>query len=301
MKKLFLLTCMVLTALVVMAQAKKVAILEVVDREDKLSYSQKLVLRSNMAKAVTNTVGYEAYDRSDVDMIMSEQDFQRTGLVSDAEIRKLGEMTGVSLILVTEGALANDGKLLVSVKVLNVETARVEMTDFAIMNNSPENILEGCNSLAAKLFSGEQKNSDTKISKNRSKLYYKGERLDRISYVELLQNCPKAYNYYKKGRAMSNAGWVFMALGPAMITGGSIMLVEGSYAKTAGIAESGVAILCLGCATTTIVSIPLLSVGYHRQNNAYKIYNNTCASSSATPITFNLTAGQNGLGVAMNF
>ena len=105
MKKVFLLACLLLSALMTFAQTKKVAILETVDREGRLTYSQKLLLRSNMARAVSNTIGYEAYDRSDVDMIMSEHDFQRTGMVSDVEIRKLGEMTGVSLILVTEGVL----------------------------------------------------------------------------------------------------------------------------------------------------------------------------------------------------
>ena len=137
MKKVLLLTCMALTTLVAMAQTKKVAILETVDREGRLSYNQKLMLRSNMARAVSNTTGYEAYDRSDVDMIMSEQDFQRTGLVSDAEIRKLGEMTGVSLILVTEGVLTGDGKIFVSAKILNVETAKVEMMDNTSIAHSP--------------------------------------------------------------------------------------------------------------------------------------------------------------------
>ena len=99
MKKIFFLMCLLLSAALAFAQNnKKVAILEVVDREGRLSYSQKLILRSSMARAVSNTDGYEAYDRSDVDMIMSEQDFQRTGLVKDEEIQKLGEMTGVSLI-----------------------------------------------------------------------------------------------------------------------------------------------------------------------------------------------------------
>ena len=81
---------------------------------------------------------------------------------------------------------------------------------------------------------------------------------------------------------MSNAGWVLMALGPVMITGGTIMLIEGG--RNDAIVYSGIAILSLGCATSTIASIPLLSVGYHRQNNAYKVYNHSCTSSSTTPL-----------------
>ena len=44
-------------------QKKKVAILEVVDKEGTISYGVKLMLRSNLSAAVTNTSGYEGYDR----------------------------------------------------------------------------------------------------------------------------------------------------------------------------------------------------------------------------------------------
>lgn len=74
--------------------AKKVAILEVVDRDNVVNYGVKLLLRTSLAKAITQTAGYEGYDRVDMGAIQGEQDFQRTGIVSDAEIKKLGEMTG---------------------------------------------------------------------------------------------------------------------------------------------------------------------------------------------------------------
>ena len=105
MKKVLILFCLMISVTMVVAEdIKKVAILEVVDKEGKLTYGQKLALRTYMANAVSNTNGYEAYNRSDVDLIMSEHEFQRTGLVSESEIRKLGEMTGVLYILVTEAA-----------------------------------------------------------------------------------------------------------------------------------------------------------------------------------------------------
>ena len=128
MKKLLfiLLSALSLTAF---AQTKKVAILEVVDREGKLNYGYKMMLRSNLARAITNTVGYEAYDRTDMDAIMSEHDFQRTGLVTENQIKQLGQMTGVSLILVAEGALIGNNSMFVSAKILNVETAKVEKMD----------------------------------------------------------------------------------------------------------------------------------------------------------------------------
>jgi len=74
------------------AQAKKIAILETVDKEGSISYGIKLMLRSSLSYAITNTPGYEGYDRVDLESIVGEQTFQRTGMVSDEQIKKLGEM-----------------------------------------------------------------------------------------------------------------------------------------------------------------------------------------------------------------
>ena len=282
---------------------KKVAILEVVDREGRLSYSQKLILRSSMARAVSNTDGYEAYDRSDVDMIMSEQDFQRTGLVRDEEIQKLGEMTGVSLILVTEGVLTGDNNIYVTAKILHVGTGKVIMMDNMMMKLSADEMQKSCKELATKLLGVSQKDNTYIITRNNGKYQYKEQEIDRLTYKELLETCPKAYDYYKKGEKLSTAGWVLMGIGPASIIGGAMMMVTGptNYGSNepSAVAATGIALMIVG-SVSTCVSIPLLSIGYYRQNNAYQIYNSKCTSSRSV-LSFNLTAGQNGLGIAMNF
>ncbi|MBR3853367.1 MAG: UvrB/UvrC motif-containing protein [Tidjanibacter sp.] len=92
MKRLLtiLLTCLlVLPALAQGEGVKKVAILEVVDREGTVSYGVKLQLRSSLTAAITQTPGYEAYDRVDMAAIFGEHDFQRTGVVNDEQIKKL--------------------------------------------------------------------------------------------------------------------------------------------------------------------------------------------------------------------
>ncbi|MCM1177683.1 MAG: hypothetical protein NC308_07370 [Clostridium sp.] len=133
-------------------QVKKVAILETVDKKGDLDYAVKLMLRSNLAKAITNTAGYEAYDRTDVDAIMGEQDFQRTGMVSDDQIKRLGEMTGADYILVAEAVVAGESNMFITAKILNVESARTEKTDNALMGLSPVDIQRGCEELAGNLF-----------------------------------------------------------------------------------------------------------------------------------------------------
>ena len=104
MKTKFILFLLLLFAGMVSAQVKRVAILETVDKEDKVSYTNELILRQSISKAITNTPGYEVYDRTDIDAIMSEHSFQRTGLVSNDQIKQLGQMTGAKYILVAEAA-----------------------------------------------------------------------------------------------------------------------------------------------------------------------------------------------------
>lgn len=282
---------------------QKVAILEVVDREGRLSYSQKLILRSSMARAVSNTDGYEAYDRSDVDMIMSEQDFQRTGLVKDEEIQKLGEMTGVSLILVTEGVLTGNDNIYVTAKILHVGTGKVIMMDNMMMKLSADEMQKSCKELATKLLGVSQKDNTYIITRNNGKYQYKEQEIDKLTYKELLETCPKAYDYYKKGEKLSTAGWVLMGIGPASIIGGAMMMVTGptNYGSNepSAVAATGIALMIVG-SVSTCVSVPLLSIGYYRQHNAYQIYNSKCTSSRSV-LSFNLTAGQNGLGLAMKF
>ena len=152
MKKVLLLCGLfALSMLSVAQETKRVAILETVDKLGNISYAYKLILRSNLAKAITNTSGYEAYDRTDIDAIMGEQDFQRTGNVSADQIKRVGEMTGAKFVLVAEAVLVDAKHMYITAKLLDVESARTEMTDNEMMGVTAKDIQRGCEVLAAKL------------------------------------------------------------------------------------------------------------------------------------------------------
>jgi len=153
MKKLFVFALLAMLSVFAMAQnAKKVAILETVDKENKVSYGVKLQLRSSLTYAISSTPGYEGYDRVDMSSILGEHNFQRTGYVSDAQIKKLGEMTGASSILVAEAAIYDASHIIVTAKILNVETASVENSaPPQIAGTDPEAMQNACTQLAAKL------------------------------------------------------------------------------------------------------------------------------------------------------
>ncbi len=133
-------------------QTKKVAILETVDKEGTINYGVKLMVRSNLAAAITSTPGYEGYDRVDIASIMGEQNFQRTGMVSDDQIKKLGEMTGAAYILVAEVAKIDEANIFITAKILNVETAKLEQTSNVQTGIKAEELQKGCRQLAGSLF-----------------------------------------------------------------------------------------------------------------------------------------------------
>lgn len=152
MKRIFFLACVFFSVMLAFAQeTKKVAILETVDKQGNISYANKLILRANLAKAITNTPGYEAYDRTDMDAIMGEQDFQRTGMVSNDQIKRLGEMTGATYVLVAEAVQVDEFTMFITAKLLDVETARTEITDNQMMGATAAEIQRGCQLLAEKL------------------------------------------------------------------------------------------------------------------------------------------------------
>lgn len=149
--KSILLVLLSFLSMTAFAQVKKVAILETVDKNGDVPYAIKLMIRSNLAKVITNTPGYEGYDRTDMKQISNEQTFQRTGMVSDEDIKKLGKITGAQYILVAEAANVDKQNIFITAKILNVETAKMEATDNALTSTLPSDIQHGCEVLANKL------------------------------------------------------------------------------------------------------------------------------------------------------
>lgn len=307
------------------AQVRRVAILEVVDKENKVSYANKLILRANLSKAITNTAGYEAYDRTDIDAIMGEQNFQRTGMVSNDQIKRLGEMTGANYILVTEAVILDSRTMFITAKLLDVETARTIMTDNVMMGNSSKEIQDGCVELSKKLFHAPTekitKVSEVKVvkedkpvielvrnSKYMQKYYglseysYGETQMDKKAYAKFLyDNSPELYQRYLNGQRTIKAGWSLFSIGCTMIIAGGVVI---------GVAENfsgdewwsyhvgGVALMSSGGGITGL-SIPIVGAGYGVRDNVYKRFN---AKKNRTPaLSLDLQSSQNGIGLALKF
>lgn len=256
MKTKTLLFILLLVSGMVSAQVKRVAILETVDRENKVSYANKLILRANLSKAITQTSGYEAYDRTDIDAIMGEQNFQRTGLVSNDQIKRLGEMTGANYILVAEAVVVDSKNMFITAKLLDVETARTIMTDNLMMGTSADAIQEGCMVLAKKLFHEEVKkevilvsdNDEAKVetlsfedklvrhTKQEQKMFgmkkysYGNTQMDEKAFRIFMQkNDREAYLKYMQSQQLIYAGWGTMIGGALCFVAMGVCIHYKSY------------------------------------------------------------------------
>lgn len=337
MKRILIIFSLLISAFCSFAfETKKVAILEVVDKENKLSYHQKLMLRSRLAEEINKSAGFEAYDRANIDAIMGEHNFQRTGLVSPDQIRQLGVMAGAAYVLVIEGAISSQGSLFVSANLLDVETAQMVVTENQSMASSESGLQQGCAALAGKLFGTLKAESDAFVQaeqEEKAKYYvyktkkgyvYRESEMDKKAYVRFLKaNCSPAYQQYQKGKKIKIAGWTVFSTGIAVVLGGAIY--RGSIDKQHSTNENiiskmtireqrlneyeeqyknycniGSAIIGVGCGIVA-TSIPIVCVGAAKQKKSMSIYNEQCSSPSIPPITFNITAGQNGIGLAINY
>ena len=327
MKKLSLILLAALLSISSMAQVRKVAILETVDREKALTYGVKLMLRSYLAEAVTNTPGYEAYDRTNLQQIFDEQEFQRTGFVSDEDIKKIGEMTGVQFVLVAEASKLDANNLFITAKILNVETARVEKTANTSSQTDIPSLQKGAQDLASRLLlntKAKETYKNVSVIENTEGVHIQrmssneyiigGEWTSRKNYYQYLKDnriaCVPAYKQFNQGHKMTLAGWSLLGAGTAMFGMGLGLFLgvphddlsyrldkNGDYRDEL---RAGFSFLIIGSAVTAC-SVPLLSVGYYKKNNAYKVYNNNCAPKKTTAVTLNLQSSSDGLGLALQF
>ena len=148
----------------------------------------------------------------------------------------------------------------------------------------------------------------TKISNNEYRM--NGSVMDRNAYENFIcQNCPEAWEKHLRAKRTITAGWTCFSVG-IFLTGMFGLLAAqdewvgnsftGYPTTSLAMKISSITLGSIGAGAALGGSV-LLARGYAAKHNTYKLYNMRCASYASTPIIFNLTAGQNGIGVAMNF
>jgi len=147
----------------IQAQPKQVAMLEPLGTASSM---QKAIIRASLAEAITNSGGYEALSRTDIDQIMNEFNFQMSGMVSDDQLKELGRMSGAELLCITR--LTSDGSdFFVESSLIEIQSGRIVKTANELMAGTPNaKIKEGCVQLAAKLVGQSCKSTTTSTLQN---------------------------------------------------------------------------------------------------------------------------------------
>ena len=333
MKRLFTLIVMMLVTSFIMAQnpVKKVAVMETKAAEGVSDFQSQMV-RGAMEAAVVTAKGYEGYDRTAFDVIMQEQNFQRSGAVDESQIKQLGQMAGVQYVLVTE-ASQEDGYFYILAKLLDVETGKYGNAYDVLCKQTPTDIKESCAELGSNLFGNgkglskksnvnmipvdqvaevsavnqpaEEANPVKYITKIRNGYYMDGRRLTEKRYMEMINDCYEAQMTYKRGKNIKKAGWITLGTGAVLaIAGfagvGKTTSSESYYGGDGSFSESSQTINVLGILGfgVGLASIPVFIWGKNVRNNAYKDYNDYCAKPAAN---LSLNVKNNGFGICLNF
>ena len=156
MRKLLILLLSALSV-AIFAQEKQVAILEPIAMTKEVSTMHRSMVRGEMVKAISRQSGYAAFTRTDIDQIMSEQNFQQSGMVDDATRKRIGAMQGVDYVCVTKITKEGNNYYL-EANLVNIETGKISnpATQYGeLEGGSLSNMLAACEKLAAELVGGK--------------------------------------------------------------------------------------------------------------------------------------------------
>ena len=113
------------------------------------------IVRGKMEQYISAMQGYEVITRNDIDQVIDqiiiEMDLHRSGMINEADRKKLGTLKGVDIILVSTLTYGK-GRLNVEAKFIHVETGTIEKSVSQLMNPKiPEDMEKACKMLAEKL------------------------------------------------------------------------------------------------------------------------------------------------------
>ena len=165
MKKIFTVILLSALSLTALAQNQKIALLEprVGEGSTEVTGMEKAMVRGELRKAIVTMPGYEAITRGDIDQMMKEQNFQRTGMVNDAQIKKMGEMSGADYICVSTLTKSNT-EFYLEAYLIKLETGKMSnpASQYGeLVNGKLANMLPVCEALAQELLGNKVSSSSS--------------------------------------------------------------------------------------------------------------------------------------------
>ena len=127
---------------------KKVAITEVVDKTGDVASGTKTFIRSALTDAITNSEGYEGYDK--ISFVSYEVTFDRTGNITSAMLTYVQQQE-MEYILVSEVTPLDKTTVLLSARIVNSSTGKIVASSSVRTYSDIDYLRSACNNLAVKL------------------------------------------------------------------------------------------------------------------------------------------------------
>ena len=175
MKRLLFLLLVLAFSLFAMSENKKVALLQTLNGDNtvKVEGIEMNMVRGELRKAISNQPGCQAFTRTDIDQLMKEYGFQNSGMVSDAQRKRLGEMSGADYLCVSTLTKSNT-QFYLEAYLIDVSTGEISnpASQYGMLKDgSYANLFQLCQELARELIG----NVGTRHEQNNETDSVKGE------------------------------------------------------------------------------------------------------------------------------
>jgi hypothetical protein len=145
MKKIIFTTVIALLSFTIIAQERKVAIFEPAGNANS---AVKEIVRELISSVVVNANGYSVLERQLINKVLEEHRIQVGGLVDDSQVIELGKLMGANYAFVTSITML-DRNHFISVKMIDVQTARIEKQSTGQTQNGTNDLVEVVQTLAS--------------------------------------------------------------------------------------------------------------------------------------------------------
>lgn len=113
----------------------KVAVLDPTTSGIAMDEGTKLAVQELISSSLVNTGKFTIVERSMIDKIVKEQSFQNSDLADNSQATAIGKLSGASKVFLSAVSLVG-GRNMLSIKVIDVETATIEQQKTKIVNSS---------------------------------------------------------------------------------------------------------------------------------------------------------------------
>ena len=133
----------------------KVAVLDPTTSGISMDEGTKLAVQELISSSLVNTGKFTIVERSMIDKIVKEQSFQNSDIADNSQATAIGKLSGASKVFLSVVSLVG-GRNMLSIKIIDVETATIEQQKTKIVNSS--DLLDIVEPLTLELI-GEKANS----------------------------------------------------------------------------------------------------------------------------------------------